>query len=100
MQAITKTGQALVIKPDGSKFDIMPDNGRYFVLKELQKLVGGFIELVHLPETDQLMVVNEEGKLQHLQYNPGATRVLYQNFPDGVDYICGWAVICDKRMMR
>lgn len=37
-------------------------------LKNLQDLVGGYIELVHLPE-NIIMVCNEEGKMMNLPVN-------------------------------
>lgn len=41
-------------------------------LEEAQKLVGGYVELVTLPGGDQLLV-NEEGLLRGLDYNPAAS---------------------------
>lgn len=39
-------------------------------LEDLQRMVGGYIEVVPLPGTgDIIMVCNEEGKLRHMRYN-------------------------------
>lgn len=67
-------------------------------LKEMQELVGGYIETVptviasHWADekgVSILMVVNEEGKLRGLYWNPKAT-TLYGHSPD---YIAGNALI-------
>jgi len=41
-------------------------------LKEAQDFVGGLVELVNLPNEDQ-MLVNEEGKLERLPINDAAS---------------------------
>ncbi len=64
-------------------------------LKSLQSIVGGYIETVPLARDYRLvvpgaiMIVNEEGKLQNLHYNPIATRIA--SIED--DRIVGAAVI-------
>lgn len=49
-------------------------------LKEMQKIVGGFIEPVKLPPGNghKKMVVNEEGRLQGLPVNQKASRIAGQ----------------------
>lgn len=65
-------------------------------LKDLQTLVGGYIETIPLVRDYRLvvpgatMIVNEEGKLQNLHYNPVATRIV--SLFDG-DHIVGTAVV-------
>lgn len=62
-------------------------------LEECQKLVGGYIQILELPEGDQ-MIINEEGKLMGLEYNVRATeaairaRAIYSG-----DWIAGPALI-------
>jgi hypothetical protein len=41
--------------------DVSPKNGKTFKLAELQSFVGGYIELLELPN-DKVMVLNEEAK--------------------------------------
>lgn len=57
--------------------------------KELQKWVGGLIELVRFNECDAF--INEEGKLIGLEVNPFAT-FLYETMI-GRDVICGPMVL-------
>jgi len=74
---------ATVIKTDGTSKSIAPTKGK-FTLKELQALVGGYIEIVipkYIPNGTGItsnkegvaMVMDEEGKLKHLPYNRQAT---------------------------
>lgn len=39
---------ATLIKTDGSKLEIQPQNGLDFQLDELQKFVDGYIEIINL----------------------------------------------------
>jgi hypothetical protein len=60
-------------------------------LEQLQKLVGGYIQIVPLGE-DQ-MVINEEGKLLGLPYNETATDIMKEKYEGTTDYIAGDAII-------
>tara|TARA_R100000458_G_C8277761_1_gene253414 strand:+ start:6242 stop:6496 length:255 start_codon:yes stop_codon:yes gene_type:complete len=59
-------------------------------LKQLQKLVGGYIEVYHMEDGRQL-VINEEGKMMNLQHNQTATDLLPNNFYN--DTVVGDAVV-------
>ncbi len=59
---------AEIIKTDGQRIEVEPKNGENFTLKEMQDIVGGYIEAVFLLD-DMVMVVNEDGKLLDLPYN-------------------------------
>ena len=60
--------QAFIYKTNGEIIPILPKNKKAFTLSELQEIVGGYIELVHLND-GRVMVVNEEGKINGLDYN-------------------------------
>ena len=65
----------IVVKEVGKRPEVREIEG---TLKEMQKIVGGYIEAVYLP--DQIAVVcNEEGKLMELR----------PNMKFGWDIICG-----------
>lgn len=84
---------ATIYKSDGSKVKIEPNPGPRFSLDEMQKVVGGLIELIGLDKG--YMVVNEEGKIYQLPFNFEATKLAYENkaiFPG--DYIAGDALVC------
>lgn len=80
---------ATLLKADGSQLTIT----ERLTLATMQKLVGGYIEMVRLGGNEYL-VVNEEGLLDGLPLNVVAT-ALYQGIPrrhDGV--IVGDAIHC------
>lgn len=83
---------AKIYKANGEVLDIEPKNGTDFKLEELQAIVEGHIELVYLPN-NQLMVVNEEGKLMGLPYNENATEIYQERAYKG-DFLVGDVLIC------
>ncbi len=74
--------KTLLITPKGEELPIKPSNGSDFTLEELQKFVGGYIEIVWLRD-GRCMIVNEEGKLNDLKYNKIAT-YLYNKSDDHI----------------
>lgn len=46
---------------NGEVIEVTPENGEHFTLQELQKMVGGLIQVI--PLGLNLIVLNEEGKL-------------------------------------
>ena len=91
--------KAKIIKTDGTSVEVQPANGRHFTLEEMQVIVGGNIELVYLNDTE-IMVVNEEGKIDDLDYNCAATLVFKENYPDTDDYIVGDVLVCNNEQIR
>ena len=58
---------ATIIKITGEKENIEPADNRLFTLEELQKAVGGYIQVVSIPtgeHSGKFMVVDEEGLLK------------------------------------
>lgn len=82
---------ATLIKSTGEEIEISPAAGKHYKLKELQQLVGGYIETLPVA-TDQLMIVNEEGKLMNLPINKRATEIAIENCI--LDVIVGDVLIC------
>ena len=89
---------AKVIPAAGAISEVKPKNGQFFELKELQKIVGGYIEVVDLGN-EQLMVVNEEGKINGLPYNYMATQI-YRRSTSVLDYIAGDVLVCDNHEIK
>lgn len=85
---------ALIYKSNGERETVSPDNGKDFKLEQLQKIVGGYIEVVEVSD-DEIMVLNEEGKLLDLAYNQDAT-YLYRKRYQTSDYIVGDVLVCKK----
>ena len=66
---------------DGHSQEVMPADGKQFTLEELQKIVGGYIEIVQpvcFDIYDRVMVVNEEGRLEGLEQNAMASAIAGQ----------------------
>lgn len=66
-------------------------------LADMQELVGGYIELVHLNDT-QYMVVNEDGHIHELPYNTMANQLLSVQRPEfaKLNSIVGNVFLIDK----
>jgi hypothetical protein len=88
--------QSVIITTDGLQKKVDPANGKDFSLEELNVIVGGYIEILHIE--DKLLVCNEEGKLQNLQYNTTATSLI--NAAGIKDYIVGNVLFCDKDKIK
>ena len=88
---------ATVYDVDGSRRLVQPAQPPTFTLQELQHLVGGDIECVFLSGSE-ILVINEEGKLQGLPYNRSATQRVADRLVPG-DYIAGPAVLVTEQEM-
>jgi len=89
---------AKIIKSNGETIDVNPNNGNDFKLEELQTIVGGYIEIVWLPN-NEIMVVNEDGKLMELPINQEATKI-YQNAFGYNDVIVGDVLLCKSNQVE
>lgn len=86
-----------LLKTDGTSVEYTPQ-GKYFTLEELQKAVGGYIEIVPI-DKEYSLVVNEEGKLMGLPINEVATR-LYRKVRYTNDFIVGEALLCNSSQIN
>lgn len=85
---------ATIYKTNGGIIEIQPKNKKDFKLKEMQDIVGGYIEIVYL-EDGRLMVVNEEGKVDGLDVNWNATALV-----GGYDIIVGDVLVCNQSQIK
>ena len=86
---------AQLIKSNGVVTEVKPVNGKTFTLEELQKLVGGYIEIYRT--TNKRFVLNEDGLPKGLPVNEKATDALYLEC-DGVrnvQDIVGDVLVCE-----
>lgn len=83
---------AKIIFTNGAEFEVSPNNGTDFSLQELQGVVGGYVEVVSL-SGDDVMVINEEGRLTGLPHNTKASVIAR-------DYIVGNVLVCSRDMVR
>ena len=79
---------AAFIKTNGEITNVTPKNGTDYKYEELKEFVGGYIEIVPIND-HEIMVVNEEGKLNNHPVNYIAS-LLYK-----YDNICGNVLVCD-----
>ena len=63
------------IGADGKCKNVLPKNGVTYTLKELQKYVGGYIEIVPTQAQRIVFVVNEEGRINGLPLNNTASEI-------------------------
>lgn len=91
-QAIAMNPFGICIYADGKTERVVPDNGKNFILDELQKYVGGYVAVVYL-DNDQIMVMNEEGEANSLPVNKEASVMIG-------DTIYGNVLICKKNMLK
>ena len=89
---------ARLLTPDdkNDSTPLFPANGEAFTLEEMQEIVGGYIQHIHLPD-GRVLVMNEDGKMLKLPYNFQAS--MYAN-EAGVaikDYVVGNVILCSRK---
>lgn len=89
---------AKILFTNGAEVIVSPKNGTDFSLAEMQAVVGGYIEVVFL-DNGEIMVVNEEGKLNGLPYNVAATDYMKANSRYD-DFIVGNALVCKRSEVK
>jgi hypothetical protein len=86
---------ATLIPAHGVPHDVAPAHGGHFTLRELQAVVGGYIEAIPTPD-GRIMFLNENGKHLQLPLNHEATaRVRHWLLPG--DVIVGDVLLCTRR---
>lgn len=92
--------RATIFFADGSRRQITPADGRYFSLDEMQKIVGGCIQILPL-NGEMMLVVNEDGKnlAPPLPVNPVVT-LLTRNLIADDDLIVGDVLICSEEYLQ
>ena len=94
----TETKSAKIIYTDKGAEDYTPKNGTTFELEEMQKIVGGYIEIVRLND-GRIIIVNEDGLSLNLPVNIEATNILRRDHST-TEYIVGNAIVCDADMIE
>jgi Domain of unknown function (DUF3846) len=113
---------ATIYRANGTQEEVAPENGTDFKLAEVQKIVGGHVEVMRLNDKKLIMIVNEEGKLYDLPRNEQATKLaelpteaewaayrkqceaegtfVIDARLEGEDYIAGDVLVCKNREFR
>jgi Domain of unknown function (DUF3846) len=98
--------QATIYETTGEVHKVMPNNGTDFTLEEMQHIVGGYIEVLELPGTNEIMILNENGKGDDLPKNETATAIFkkaypLEKYPDNNDQlIVGTVIVCPSSMLK
>ena len=94
--------KARLLKASGEVMAIEPKNGTDFKLDELHKHLNcSLVEVININQ-DDIMVVDEEGKLaSNNVINVNATMLAQENQAiTSWDYIAGDAIVCNRKMVR
>lgn len=95
---------AQIIKTNGEVIEVAPKNGHDFSLEEMQEIVNHngnhYIEVIYLPN-NKLMIINEEGKCEHVNapFNQKATDIFVDAFGP-YDFVCGNVLVCDSNQVE
>lgn len=87
---------ALWIKSNGAVDTVTPAVGEAFTLEELQRIVGGYIEIVRAT-AGRWMVLNEDGKRLDLPLNIVATVMYHAAGGREDDVIVGDVLVATRR---
>ena len=94
--------KARLLKFSGDVMEIEPKNGTDFKLDELHKHLNcSLVEVININQ-DDIMVVDDEGKLKaNNVINVNATMLAQENQAiTSWDYIAGDAIVCNRKMVR
>lgn len=98
--------QGTVYRANGEIEKISPANGTDFSMEELQSIVGGTFDIQQLPKTKEIMVMNDNGKLEGLPQNDLASGVWKKAYPiaeypvNNDEQIVGDVLVCDSAMVQ
>lgn len=93
---------AQIIKTTGETIEVSPKNTTDFSLEEMKAIVEGWIQVVWFYDgSDRIMVLNENGKLDGLEYNAKATQIAREGRAiDPTDFIVGNVLICKQAQVK
>ena len=93
---LTDMVKGTVYKSNG-KIEDKSFSKKNVTLKEMQEVVGGYIEFLYL-KNNLVMIVNEEGKMIGLPYNPKATLLVQENNIN--DIIVGDVLVVNQKLIK
>ena len=80
--------------------EVKPENDKTFQLKELYKLLMcDTIEVVYLNQ-NEIMIIDENGKLLGKPLNDTATHIYRKNIKNTRDFIVGHALVCNTNQLK
>lgn len=91
--------KATIYRTDGEIVEVQPANGKDFRLEELQKIVGGKIQIIECNEEGMIMILDEEGKHKNKSFNSEATELVSEVIPTW-DVIMGDVLVCESNLVK
>ena len=89
---------ATLIPPTGKETEVHPANGESFTLEEMQGFVGGYVQVITLPD-GRCLLMDEEGKMKGQSYNMSATLYGRKAGMMPSDEVVGTALLCTQQEM-
>jgi hypothetical protein len=102
---IVMLDEPMFIKAGTVGVKVNPQNENFFTLEELQKIVGGYIQVVYLKNhadkngTPLALVCNEEGKIEDLLANYHAT-LIWEHSYGKTDVMVGDILVTPQRFLN
>ena len=88
------------VLPREDLIEIEPENKNNFQLKELYKLLMcDTIEVIYLNQ-NEIMIIDENGKLLGKPLNDTATHIYRKNIKNTRDFIVGHALVCNTNQLK
>ena len=87
---------AKIYRVNGTVENIEPVNKTDFSLEELQKIVGGYIEVVPVFK-NKYIVVDEEGRMKNYKHNETASRLVFGQVNGD---IVGDMLLCEQNEIK
>ena len=89
---------AIYLTPDNVNEgrEIFPNDGESFTLEEMQALVGGYVQHIHLPK-GRILMLKEDGKMMKLPYNFQASMYAVEAGIADADFAVGNCVVCTRK---
>jgi len=98
MATLIKCNHDILPKEDLIKVE--PENKTNFNLNELYKLLlCDTIEVIYLNQ-NEIMIIDENGKLLGKPLNDTATHIYRKNIKNTRDYIVGHALVCNTKQLK
>jgi len=90
---------ATMVTVDGEFIDVVPSNGKFFEVEELQEMVGGDFQAIQISKNEYVLV-NEEGLIEDLPINKPICHYISQNYKVRTFYVLGTGVIVNNKEFR
>lgn len=89
----------VILFQDGRKAEVKPKDGAdEFKFEDLQKIVGGYIQVLYLPDSS-IILTDEDGRAKGKKLNEAGTELLAGTQYAG-QYLVGDVIHCDFSVLK